>query len=404
MAQLVIAGAGAAGLFAAACAAQNGHSVTLVEHMPKPGRKLAITGKGRCNITNECTQDEFLKNVRRNPRFLYSAINGFTPQDAMQWFEQRGLELKVERGRRVFPRSDRAEDVVNTLLQACSGVRMVRGRAAQILLQDGRAVGLKLADGSEVAADAVLVATGGVSYPKTGSTGDGYKMAKKVGHSIVPPQASLVSMVEKGRVAAQMAGLSLRNVRLVLREDGREVYSEQGEMLFTHFGISGPLVLSASAYLEDMKAHSYTVALDLKPALDAQQLDARLQRDFALFANKHVKNSLDKLLPQSMREPMVRRWGVDPMQKVNQVTKEQRRQLIELVKSFEIDIKERGSLEHAVVVSGGVNVKEIEPKTMQSRIVQGLYFAGEVLDVDAYTGGYNLQIAWATAHAAVSAL
>lgn len=406
MSHLIIVGAGAAGLFAAGAALAAGHRVTLVEHAPKPAQKLAITGKGRCNVTNNCEPEEFLKNIRHNPRFLYSAITALPPAAVMDLFEnQLGVPLKTERGRRVFPESDRAEDIVEALLRYAHGAEMVRGEGEALLLGAGNAVtGLRLADGRTLTSDAVLVATGGLSYQSTGSTGLGYTLAKQAGHTIVPPLPSLVSLVEKGNTAKKMMGLSLRNVELTLWEGKKAVFKEQGEMLFTHFGISGPLVLSASAYLGNLQKKSYYVTIDVKPGLTAEQLDARIQRDFAEMMNKDALHSLDKLLPNKMRPVMLEMWGVPPEQKVNQITREDRRRLVELVKKFPIEIAGRGSLAHAVITAGGVNVKEVDPKTMQSKLAPGLYFAGEVLDVDGYTGGYNLQIAWATAYVAAVAL
>lgn len=405
MSHLVIVGAGPAGLFAAGHAMQLGHSVTVVEHMDSPGKKLLITGKGRCNVTNNCDEQEFLKNVRHNPRFLYSAVYSFPPASVMSFFEEdMAVPLKTERGRRVFPQSDRAQDILQALLRHADGAQHVKGQVVAVVLQNGSAKGVKLQDGRKIEADAVLVATGGVSYPNTGSTGIGYKLARQAGHNIIQPVPSLVSMVERGSLCRRMMGLSLRNVNLTLLQDGKRVFSEQGEMLFTHFGLSGPLVLSASAYLGDMKKHSYAASIDLKPALTAEQLDARIQRDFNELLNKDVANALDKLLPAKMRPVALEQWGVPPMQKVNQVTREQRKQLVELIKDFRVEIAQRGDLEHAVITAGGVDVKEVDPKTMQSKLVQGLYFAGEVLDVDAYTGGYNLQIAWCTAYAAANAI
>lgn len=398
-------GGGAAGLFCAGLALSLGHKVSIIEHMEKCGKKLAITGKGRCNLTNNCDEAEFLKNVRHNPRFLYSAIYAFPPKMAMQWFEETlGIALKTERGRRVFPQSDSAELVVKALLQKAKGASMVRGRAKALVLQNGAAAGVLLEDKTKIAADAVLVATGGVSYPTTGASGDGYKLAAQVGHSIVPPVPSLVAMVEKRDIAKRMAGLSLKNVRLSLLQNGKQIFTEQGEMLFTHFGISGPLVLSASAYLADMAKFEYAVSIDLKPALDEQTLDARILRDFGNAAAKDASHCLDKLLPQSMRPVMLDLWGVPPNLKVGQINREQRAKLLGLIKNFKIEIAGRGSLKHAVITAGGVKVDEVAPKTMQSRLVKNLYFAGEVLDVDAYTGGYNLQIAWATAFAVANAI
>ncbi|MEG0768718.1 MAG: NAD(P)/FAD-dependent oxidoreductase [Ruthenibacterium sp.] len=404
MAEIVIIGAGAAGLFAAGSAVAQGHRVTVLEHGDSAGKKLLITGKGRCNLTNHCAQAEFLKNVRRNPRFLFSALSACPPAFVMDLFENTlGVPLKTERGRRVFPQSDKAQDILNALLRYAQGAALRTGTGAKALcIQDGAVTGVMLQDGKTLAADAVLVATGGVSYPVTGSTGDGYRLAKQAGHTIVPPEPSLVSLVEDGGLCRQMMGLSLRNVALTLWEGEKAVYQEQGEMLFTHFGVSGPLVLSASAHIRDMKKYRYRITIDCKPALTAETLQKRVNEDFLLLSDKNAANSLVKLLPASMQPVMVQQWGVSPDKKVNQVTREERAALVRLLKAFPIALKDKGDLAHAVITSGGVNVKEIDPKTMQSKLCGGLYFAGEVLDVDAYTGGYNLGIAFATAHAAAT--
>lgn len=405
--KLLIIGAGAAGLMAAGAARRLGHTVTLLEHSGQPGRKLLITGKGRCNLTNNCTEREFLQNIRSNPRFLYSAIAAFPPSAAMALFEQElGLPLKTERGRRVFPQSDRAADVRDALLRYAGlsggggqGARLILEGAASLLLQNGRCTGAITTGGRRCLADAVLVATGGVSYPSTGSTGDGYRLAQSAGHSIRPPSPSLVSLVEQGDTCRQLTGLSLRNVRLTLLEDQTPVFSEQGELLFTHFGISGPLTLSASAHMGDPALHRYTACIDLKPALTEEQLYKRITADFALLGAKNAQNALTKLLPAKLRGVMAARWGVPPELRANQATRPQKQRLAALLKGFELPIRSKGDLEHAVVTSGGVNVREVDPKTMASRLCPGLYFAGEVLDLDGYTGGYNLQIAWCTAQA-----
>lgn len=405
MADILIIGAGAAGLFAAGTALAAGHGVTVAEHMPAPGKKLLITGKGRCNVTNNCDEQEFLKNVRHNPRFLYSALYALPPSAVMDVFEHTlSVPLKTERGRRVFPQSDDARDVLAALLKYAEGAKMVKGSASALLIENGRCAGAVLEDGRKIKADAVVVATGGLSYPNTGSTGAGYALAKQAGHTIVPPVPSLVSMVEKGDTAKSMAGLSLRNVSLTLLQNSKPVFSEQGEMLFTHFGLSGPLVLSASAYLGDMAKNSYEASIDLKPALNAEKLDERILRDFAEMQNRQAAHALDKLLPQSMRPVMLQKWGVDPDMQINQITKQQRQTLLGLIKDLRIPIAKRGDLAHAVITAGGVQTKEVNPKTMESKLLPGLYFAGEVLDVDAYTGGYNLHIAWATAYAAANAV
>ncbi|MEG1477103.1 MAG: NAD(P)/FAD-dependent oxidoreductase [Oscillospiraceae bacterium] len=401
MANLIIIGGGAAGLFAAGSAIKCGHKVTIAEHMPQLGNKLLITGKGRCNLTNNCDKEEFLKNVRRNPRFLYSAISALTPQDVMQLFENElSLPLKTERGRRVFPQSDRAADVLDALTRYAHGTKFVHAQVKNLIIQDGTARGVALQDGTKLLGDAVLVATGGVSYAVTGSTGDGYRFAKAAGHHVVTPEPSLVSLVEKGNTAKKLMGLSLKNVNLTVFEANKPVFSEQGEMLFTHFGVSGPLVLSASAHIKDIKHNPCRCEIDLKPALSEETLDKRIMQDFLLLANKDAANCLVKLLPAKMQPVMLEQWGIDANIKTNQITRADRQKLIKLLKAFPIELSDKGDLAHAVITSGGVDVKEINPKTMESKLVNGLYFAGEVLDVDAYTGGYNLQIAFATAHSA----
>lgn len=408
MARLIIVGAGAAGLFAAGAALEGGHAVTLVERMEAPGKKLAITGKGRCNLTNACNTDVFLQNIRRNPKFLYSAVSALPPRKVMAFFEERlGVPLITERGRRVFPQSGDAREVVNALVRRAGGAQGVRGRVIGLHKENGRAAGVRLEDGNVILADAVLLATGGMSYPITGSTGDGYRLAKEAGHSIEPPLPSLVSLVaaQKDRQDCErLAGLSLRNVRVSLLQNGKAVFVEQGEMLFTHFGLSGPVILSASAHIGDMTHNSYEVSIDLKPALPQDKLDARILRDFTQAAGRNTANALNALLPLSLRPVVIERWGEDGAGRVNQLTRQARLRLGGLLKDFRITLAARGDLAHAVITGGGVRVREVDPKTMQSRLLPGLYFAGEVLDVDGYTGGYNLHIAWATAFAAVNAL
>ena len=405
MTDLVIIGAGAAGLAAAGAAARAGARVLVLEHKDAPGRKLLITGKGRCNVTNECPPDEFLKHVRRNPRFLYSSLAAWPPARLMRLFEDElGLPLKTERGRRVFPKSDRAADVLAALLRWAGDAQLETGvQVKSLLLEDGACRGVRLADGREVRAKAVLVATGGVSYPGTGSTGDGYRFARQAGHTVTPPEPSLVALVTKGDAARRMAGLSLRNVALTLWENGKARFCEQGEMLFTHFGVSGPLVLSASAHIRDAQCAACRLTIDLKPALDDGTLRARVSSDFAAAANREAAHALDKLLPASMRPVMLDVWGVDAKKKINQITRAEREKLCALLKAFPLEVQGKGDLAHAVVTSGGVDVKQVDPKTMRSRLCPGLYFAGEVLDVDAYTGGYNLTIAFATGMAAGAA-
>lgn len=404
MGHLIVVGAGAAGLMAAGAALEQGHTVTLLEHEEKPGKKILVTGKGRCNVTNDCDLETFLQNVRTNPRFLYSAFSAFDTAAAMALFEGLGVPLKVERGRRVFPVSDRAEDIRQALVRYAAGAELRTEEVTKLLLEEGRCVGVSCQSGRQYRGDWVLVATGGVSYPGTGSRGAGYALARQAGHTVRPPVPSLVSLVAQGGECRRMMGLALKNVGLTLYQDGKSIFQEQGEALFTHFGLSGPLVLSASAHLGDLAKHRYEVGFDLKPALSHEQLYARLNRDLTALANRDAANCLVKLLPASMQPVMVERWGVDPAKKANQLTKEERLALVDLMKDFRIRIRDRGDLEHAVITSGGVAVKEVDPRTMASKKCPGLYFAGEVLDVDAYTGGYNLQIAWCTAQAAARGL
>ena len=404
MGHLIVVGAGAAGLMAVGAALEQGHTVTLLEHEEKPGKKILVTGKGRCNVTNDCDLETFLQNVRTNPRFLYSAFSAFDTAAAMALFEGLGVPLKVERGRRVFPVSDRAEDIRRALVRYAAGAELRTEEVTKLLLEEGRCVGVSCQSGRQYRGDWVLVATGGVSYPGTGSRGAGYALARQAGHTVRPPVPSLVSLVAQGGECRRMMGLALKNVGLTLYQDGKSIFQEQGEALFTHFGLSGPLVLSASAHLGDLAKHRYEVGFDLKPALSHEQLYARLNRDLTALANRDAANCLVKLLPASMQPVMVERWGVDPAKKANQLTKEERLALVDLMKDFRIRIRDRGDLEHAVITSGGVAVKEVDPRTMASKKCPGLYFAGEVLDVDAYTGGYNLQIAWCTAQAAARGL
>ena len=396
---VAVIGGGAAGLMAAIRAAENGARVVLIERNDRLGRKLRITGKGRCNVTNDCDRTEFLSNVPTNPRFLYAALAAMEPTETVHFFENLGVPLKTERGKRVFPVSDRADDIADALAYRCRemGVTVLHTRAERLLLENGRVVGVMTSEG-ELSADAVIVCTGGCSYPKTGSDGDGYRMAREVGHTVTEIRPSLVPLVENGHLCAELQGLSLRNValRVVDIKTGKTIYGDFGEMLFTHFGLSGPIVLSASAHLSDIVPNQYEAQIDLKPALDAKKLDARLLSDFAKYANRDFANALGDLLPQKMIGTFIRLSGIDPRKKVNSVTKEERVRLIALFKCFRIPLRGLRPIEEAIITRGGVNVREIDPKSMRSRMAEGLYFAGEVLDVDAYTGGFNLQIAFST--------
>ena len=401
--EVIVIGGGAAGMFAAITAAQNGKSVLLLEKNDRLGKKLAITGKGRCNVTNNTSADEVLRNVPRNGRFLFSCLHGFSPADTMAFFEAAGCSLKTERGNRVFPASDRAADIIAVLERTLRrlGVSRRRETALEILTKDGAAAAVKTANGL-ISAQSVILCTGGLSYPATGSTGDGYRMAQQLGHTIVPPAGSLVPLESDDPVCAQMQGLSLRNTAVKLLDSrGKTLYQDFGELLFTHFGVSGPTVLSASAHLK--AGERYTLALDLKPALDAEKLDARFLRDLTSYANRSMENALSDLYPHSMIPVLLERCGIDPAMRANVLTRAQRHGLIAQTKAFAIPITGTRPVEEAIITRGGVSVKEINPKTMESKLVRGLYFAGELIDCDAYTGGFNLQIAWSTAHAAGSA-
>lgn len=405
MTDLLIVGAGAAGLMAAGAACARGLRVTVLEHNPKgPGQKLLITGKGRCNVTSDSDVREFLPYVRHNGRFLYSSLYAFPPSAAMELFESLGVPLKTERGRRVFPQSDRAADVLAALRSYAGEAEFLRGSAQKLILEEDVCRGVVTDRGQTLRAAATLIATGGISYPVTGSDGSGYQLARQAGHTIVDPQPSLCSLVSPDPACRKMMGLSLRNVRLTLLCDGKPLFSEQGEALFTHFGLSGPLVLSASTYIEDLARHRYVCAFDLKPALEEKTLYDRLTRDFAALGGHSVQGALEKLLPHSMRPVAVEKWGVDPATRAAQITREQKQALVRLCKHWEVPITALGDREHAVITAGGVDVRQVDPKTMASKCCPGLYFAGEVLDVDARTGGYNLQIAWSTAQAAAKAV
>ena len=401
MTDTIIIGGGAAGCMAAVQAARFGKTVLIFERNENIGRKLRITGKGRCNVTNDSPTEEHLNNIPVNPRFLYSAFSMFGADETKSFFEELGVPLKTERGNRVFPVSDNAEDIVAAFERELKhlGVKIVYRRVNSLIIEDGVCVGVK-AGGEEYRSGSVLIACGGKSYPKTGSTGDGYSLAESAGHTVTELKPSLVPLVSPDKYCAEMMGLSLRNVTLTLYDGEKKIFSELGEMLFTHFGVSGPLVLSASSHIRDMKPNRYRIVIDLKPALSPEQLDARIQRDFAENLNRDFINGIRKLLPSKLIPVVVKLSGIAPEQKVNGITKEQRRKLGELIKAFPVRISGFRPIDEAIVTSGGVFVKEIDPKTMESKKCRGLFFAGEVIDVDAYTGGFNLQIAFSTAYAA----
>jgi hypothetical protein len=397
----IIIGAGAAGCFAAIQAARLGKSVLVFEKNERVGRKLRITGKGRCNVTNNCTSEELLRNIPVNPRFLYSAFSAFDSQDTMNFFEELGVALKTERGNRVFPVSDNAEDIVNALDREMKrlGVKVIHKKVSRIICVDGECKGVR-AGGEDYYSQSVLIASGGKSYPNTGSTGDGYRFAEELGHTVTDLKPSLVPLVSPDKYCAEMMGLSLRNVTLKLYEGEKCIYSELGEMLFTHFGVSGPLVLSASSHIRHMKPDDCRLVIDLKPGLTPEQLDARIQRDFSENINRDFSNAIRKLLPAKLIPVIIKLSGISPEQKINGVTKEQRRKFGELIKAFPVRISGFRPIDEAIVTSGGVSVREINPRTMESKLIPGLFFAGEVIDVDAYTGGFNLQIAFSTAYSA----
>ncbi len=395
----IVIGGGPAGMMCALTAADRGLSVLLAEKNDTLGKKLSITGKGRCNLTNDCTRDEFFANIPTNPRFMYSSYSAFDKDSVMEMFESLGVKLKTERGNRVFPVSDRARDITSAMEHALAdrNVDVLNAKVTDILTENGSVTGVTA--GRTYTAPSVVIACGGCSYPKTGSDGDGYRFAKALGHTVVPPRPSLVPLVCAEKWCTDAMGLSLKNVRLDLLTDGKCVYSEQGEMLFTHFGVSGPLVLSASGHIRDIKK-KHTLIIDLKPALDEKKLDERLIRDMKEYSNRDFINSLDKLLPRKLI-PIVAKLSEIPFdKKVNAITREERHRLVSVMKELTLTVTAFRPIDEAIVTSGGVSIKEIDPKTMRSKLVNGLFFAGEVIDVDAYTGGFNLQIAFSTGHAA----
>lgn len=395
----IVIGGGPAGMFAAITAAKNGKQVLLLERNERLGKKLLITGKGRCNVTNNCSAQDVLQNTPRNGRFLYSAMTAFPPEKTMRFFEENGCPLKTERGNRVFPVSDRSQSILDCLQSALRKAKVtVRTDRVVKLLTDQNGICGVACEKENYSCDWVILATGGLSYPATGSTGDGYVMARAMGHTIVPGEGNLVPLEISGDDCPDMQGLSLRNVGVkLLNAKGKVLYKDFGELLFTHFGVSGPTVLSASCH---MKGEGCRLVLDLKPALDEAKLDARILRDLEMYQNRSMENALTDLLPRSMIPVVLRRLDIDPALQANSLTKQKRRALTELLKSFPLEITGKRPVAEAIITSGGVKVSEVDPKTMQSKRIPGLYFAGEILDCDAYTGGFNLQIAWATAYAA----
>ncbi len=395
----IVIGGGPAGMFAAITAAEQGNRVLLLEANDRLGKKLLITGKGRCNVTNHCSGQEVLQNIPRNARFLYSALDGFPPESIEAFFESRGCSLKVERGNRVFPVTDRSQSILDCLKNELhrTGVTVKYAKVLSILSDAGAVCGVKTQN-EMIPVKWVILATGGVSYPSTGSTGDGYTMARALGHTVIEPEGSLVPLETEEADCVQMQGLSLRNVGVkLLNKKGKVIFKDFGELLFTHFGVSGPTVLSASAHLQ---GEGCSLVLDLKPALDEGKLNDRILRDLEQYKNRSMENALTDLLPRSMIPVILSRLKIDPALQANSLKKEQRRALVELLKGFKVLISRKRPVSEAIITSGGIKVSEIDPKTMESKLVQGLYFAGEIIDCDAYTGGFNLQIAWSTARAA----
>ena len=405
LADAVIIGGGAAGSFCAITAARRGLSVIVLEPNEKIGRKLRITGKGRCNVTNNSDIRTVMNHIPDHSRFLYGALTRFSPEDTMQFYEDLGIPLKTERGNRVFPVSDNANDIADALQNELRrlGVTIIHEKAVDLITEDGRICAVDTSN-QRIRTDRCVIATGGKSYPKTGSEGSGYRLASKLGHSIVSPLPSLVPLVSDDRCCAELQGLSLRNIELSAFEDDKSIYRERGEMLFSHFGITGPLVLSASAHMRHFGTAEYKVILYLKPALDEKTLDLRILRDFSKYQNKAIRNALGDLLPKAMIPVILSRIAVPGGKPVHEITKEERKKLVHELKNFTITINGTRPIEEAVVTAGGVSTDEINPRTMESKLVSGLYFAGEIMDLDAYTGGYNLQIAWSTANLAGNSL
>ena len=402
MKKVVVIGGGAAGLMAATVAGEKGLKVTIIERNERPARKVMITGKGRCNVTNDTDVNGLVAAVtnKNSGRFLYTAFNAFSAEDTKEFFESSGVRLKTERGNRVFPVSDKSVDIVDALVNAArrSGVMILNDRVVSLEISDGKVNGVKTESGKIIEADAVVVATGGLSYPLTGSTGDGYTLAKQAGHTVTELCPSLVPVTVKEGWCSELQGLSLKNisVKVFVADSGKQVYTDFGELMFTHYGLSGPVILSASAYMRDVEVKGYKVVIDLKPALEEEKLEKRILRDFSENSNKDFINSLGELLPRKMIPVIVRLSGIEPSRKVNQITREQRLNLVKLLKNLTLNVNGFRPIEEAVITKGGVKLSEIDPKTMKSKLVEGLYFAGEVLDADAFTGGFNLQIAFST--------
>lgn len=403
----IVIGAGPSGMMAAGQAAAKGKRVILIDKNSSPGKKLGITGKGRCNVTNYCDNDDFISSVVSNGSFLYSAINAFSCYDTYSFFEEMGVPLKIERGNRVFPKSDKAGDIVEALKRYClnNSCEFIKGEAASVITERGKATGVELSDGTQICATSVVIASGGKSYPQTGSDGSGYKLAQKCGHDVVRPTPSLVPLTSKDPCCKRLQGLSLRNVSINLTDhSGKSLYKDFGEMLFTHFGVSGPMILSASSHIEDINEAGLTLTIDLKPALNEEKLNSRVLRDLKYFANKDFANSLHKLLPNKIIPVIVKRTDISPETKCHSITREQRQRLVKLIKGFSVSIDGFRPIQEAIITRGGVDVRRIDPKTMQSKLIKGLFFAGEVMDTDAYTGGFNLQIAFSTGYVAGNSL
>lgn len=404
MYDVLVIGCGAAGMMAAATAASRGLKVLLLEKNDRPGKKILISGKGRCNITNNTDIEGLIENTPGNGTFLYSAFYTFSNSDLVDLLNRLGLETKVERGGRVFPVSDRAKDVVDVLIKyvkSCGAEVRYNSEVKSLEIKDGRINGVQLSDGTKIQADKVIIATGGMSYPGTGSTGDGYEMAKSAGHKIVDLKPSLVALLTKEDYIKELQGLSLRNIELTVTDKkGRKIYTDFGELLFTHFGVSGPVILSASRHMLPYGYKDVKISIDLKPALDETKLDARIQRDFEEYSRKQFKNALDDLMPQKLIPVIIELSGIPPEKYVNQITKTERQNLVKLLKNFEATVHGARSIKEAIVTAGGVDTREINPSTMESKLVMGLFFAGEVVDVDAYTGGFNLTIAFSTGYLA----